>query len=109
LLNDEDVGIDDVDWTECDALRVCRLGFLCWAGVILIGLIFDDKSKSSWLSDCTKGLVGGLSMKLDEYDEESEGARDRGPSNEVNGSAGGNRGSSWNGEKFRGGDVESQD
>ena len=44
-------------------------------------------------------------MKLEEYDEESEGARERAPS--VC-SADGNLGSSMKGEKFRGGEVASQ-
>lgn len=31
-----------------------------------IGLIPEDRSSSSLLSECTKGLVGALNMKLDE-------------------------------------------
>lgn len=47
--------------------------------MILIGSTRGEKSKSSLLSDCTKGLVGGFSTKLDEYEDDSEGARDRAP------------------------------
>lgn len=35
-----------------------------------------ENSPSSLVSDCTKGLVGGLKTKLEEYDEDKEGARD---------------------------------
>lgn len=73
---------------------MCLLGFLEKFDVISMGLISDDRSSSSLLSDCTKGLVGGFSMKLEEYDEDSEGARDRVLSIESDLSAGGNRGSS---------------
>lgn len=59
-----------------------------------MGLTPDDKSNSSLLSDCTRGLVGGFNMKLDEYDEESDGARDRTLSMKLDLSAGGKRGSS---------------
>lgn len=62
--------------------------------MISIGLIREDKSKSSLLSDCTSGLVGGLNIKLDEYEDESDGARERGSSNDVNTSGGGKRESS---------------
>ncbi len=33
---------------------------------MLMGLTLDEKSNSSLLSDCTKGLVGGFNMKLEE-------------------------------------------
>jgi len=104
-LKDTDVGTEGVEWIDCEICKVCLRWFLCEDGVMSIGFIIDDKSKSSLLSDWTKGLVGGFSMKLDEYDDESEGARDRGLSIE---SGGGNRGSSWNGEKCRGGEVAIQ-
>lgn len=42
-----------------------------------IGFIRADKSKSSLLSDCTKGLVGGLKAKLEAYEEDKEGALER--------------------------------
>jgi hypothetical protein len=73
---------------------VCLLGFLGKLEAISMGLTSDDRSSSSLLSDCTKGLVGGFNIKLDEYDEDSEGARDRARSMESDLSAGGNRGSS---------------
>ncbi len=56
-----------------------------------MGLIPEERSKSSLLSDCTRGLVGGFRTKLDEYDDDREGARDRAPSSRP---GGGNRGSS---------------
>ena len=39
--------------------------------------MYDDNSRSSLLSDWTRGLVGGFKIKLDEYEDDSEGARDR--------------------------------
>lgn len=69
-----------------------------------IGLKFVVKSRSSLLSDCTKGLVGGFKTKLEESDEDKEGARERDLSS---GSTGGNLGSNKKGEKSRGGDVAS--
>lgn len=53
-----------------------------------------EKSTSSLVSDCTKGLVGGLRTKLEEYDEDKEGARDRDTLRKL---AEGNLGSSWGG------------
>lgn len=90
---------------ECDACKVWRRGFLF--ELISIGYAFMDNSRSSLLSDCTSGLVGGFRIKLDEYDDDSEGARARDASSESSLSAGGNRASSWNGEKFLGGEVAS--
>jgi len=72
-----------------------------------MGFTYDDNSRSLLLSDCTKGLVGGFKTKLDDKDEDTEGARDRAPKSVSSLSADGNRGSSWKGGKFRGGDVES--
>ena len=76
--------------------------------MISIGYIWEDKSSSSLLSDCTKGLVGAFKTKLDENEDDKEGARDRAPSPANCLSADGNRGSSWKGEKSLGGDVASQ-
>lgn len=76
--------------------------------MIVIGSTCEDKSSSSLLSDCTSGLVGGFKTKLDEYDEDKEGARERALLIESSPSAGGNRGSSWYGVKCRGGEVEVQ-
>lgn len=56
-----------------------------------------EKSRSVLFDCCTNGLVGALSMKLDEYDDK-DGARERDDlDSEVIGCAGGNRGSVWNG------------
>jgi hypothetical protein len=76
--------------------------------VISIGLIREDKSSSSLLSDCTKGLVGAFKTKLDDSEDDKEGARDRAPSLVKFLSADGNRGSNWKGEKPCVGDVASQ-
>jgi hypothetical protein len=59
-----------------------------------IGYAFADRSRSSLLSDCTNGLVGGFRIKLDEYEDDSEGARDCDPNSESSLSAGRNRVSS---------------
>jgi hypothetical protein len=62
-----------------------------------------DRSTSSFSSDCTSGLVGGLYTKLDDRDDESEDM----PDNAL--SRGRDRGvhrlSKANGLKSRGGDV----
>lgn len=63
--------------------------------MISIGIIPEENSRSSLLSDCTKGLVGGLSTKLDDKDEDSVLSTE------------GNLLSSRKGEKFRGGEVAS--
>lgn len=94
LLNGDRDGPDGVELTEWEVWSVCRLGFLEKFGVISIGLTCEDKSNSSLLSDWTKGLVGGFKMKLDENDEDNEGARDRALSTD-NLSADGKRESSW--------------
>jgi hypothetical protein len=104
LLKLDAVGTEGVEWSECDACKVCLLGFLLKSGEISIALTGDESSRSSLLSDCTKGLVGGFKMKLDEYEDDKDGARDRGPSKRF---TEGNLGSAWKGEKFRGGVVES--
>lgn len=59
-----------------------------------MGYAFVDKSRSSLLSECTNGLVGGFRIKLDEYEDDKEGIRDRGSNSESSLSAGGNRVSS---------------
>lgn len=70
---------------------MCLRGFLWNSGVIFIGLMRGENSESSLVSDCTNGLVGGFKTKLDEYDEDNEGARDR---DAFSRSTGGNLGSS---------------
>jgi hypothetical protein len=94
---------DGFERTEWGASKVCRRAALLRSGVMLIDFKFEAKSRSSLLSDCTNGLVGGFSTKLDEYDEDKEGARDRGP---YFWSIGGSCVSSCKDEKLRGGDVE---
>jgi hypothetical protein len=69
-------GMEGVEWRECETCRVCLREFLLKSGVILIGSMRAENSPSSLVSDCTKGLVGGLKTKLEEYDEDKEGARD---------------------------------
>lgn len=87
------VATDGEECMECDGCKVCLREFRSNPRLISIGLIGEEKSKSSLLSDCTKGLVGGLNMKLDEYDDDREGARERGPKSVSRPSVGGNRGS----------------
>jgi hypothetical protein len=53
--------------------------------------------------------VGALKMKLFEYDDGSEGARERRAAPTSSWSTGKKRESSWNGEKFLGGEVASHD
>jgi hypothetical protein len=61
------------------------------SGVIVIGSMRGENSESSFVSDCTNGLVGGFRMKLEEYEEDNEGTRARdAPSRSIEG----NRGSS---------------
>ena len=48
--------------------------------MISIGFTRDDRSSSSLLSDCTKGLVGGFKAKFDDRDDDIEGALERVPS-----------------------------
>ncbi|EDN96965.1 hypothetical protein SS1G_01893 [Sclerotinia sclerotiorum 1980 UF-70] len=59
-----------------------------------IGFKWELNSKSSLLSDCTKGLVGALSTKLEENEEDNDGARVLDPRSGSSLSTDGNRGSS---------------
>ena len=86
----EAVGTEGVECIECDACNVCRLGFRSEVGDISIGLMSDEKSRSSLLSDCTRGLVGGFMTKLEEKDEDSDGARDPTLSRSIGGNLGSN-------------------
>ena len=61
-----------------------------------------DRSSSSLLSDCTRGLVGGLYMKLDDKDDDNGEVPDLNPS--VLPEKGTLR-SNWKGVKCLGGEV----
>ena len=56
---------------------MCRRLFFREFFSIFIGVIVDKYSGSSLLSECTSGLVGALKIKLDENEEDIEGAGDR--------------------------------
>jgi hypothetical protein len=73
--------------------------------------MLEGKSKSSLLSDCTKGLVGALNTKLEEKDEDRDGARDlvcESRKSGVGQDDSENFDTLWNGEKLRGGEVAIQ-
>ena len=63
----------------------------------------EEKTRSSLLSDCTNGLVGAFMTKLEDKEEDIEGARYLA----LSISTGGNLEFSWNDEKVLGGDVAS--
>jgi len=74
-------------------------------------LMLEEKSRSSLLSDCTNGLVGALNMKLEERDEESDGARDlfcETVKSWTGRDESGKFASLWKGVKCRGGEVAIQ-
>ena len=76
---------------------VWRRRFLGRVGVMSIGFMSEDRSRSSLLSNCTSGLVGGFKTKLEERDEDIDGFRYRTP-NEFTSSVDAKCESFWNGE-----------
>jgi hypothetical protein len=77
--------------------------------VISMGIMVEEYSGSSLLSDCTSGLVGALKMKVEENEDDKEAATDGvcGSSRVLDAEV--IRVSSCKGLTLRGGDVESQD
>lgn len=53
--------------------------------------MIEDDSRSSFVSDWTKGLVGGLRTKLDENEEDNDGAPDRQQESDIDRDAKGRR------------------
>lgn len=99
-------GTDGVEYDEFVVFIVWRRALRCSPSVISIGLISEDRSRSSLLSDCTRGLVGAFKTKLEDRDEDMEGARYR-RSKELTSSVDAKCDSLWNGDKLLEGVLES--